>query len=598
MALIDWVGVLQSAGEPPHFSTDGRVRGRLPIQALRRAPLYLEWTELAGVAEGGVFAERDGVLALLDGWVRHTPPAAVEKLSVPELRGPTVVLDAYERWGADFPKHVDGEFALVLWDARQNQLHLCRDTAGARPLCWSRLADGSLIFGSTPKSLFSDGRVSRRLSLPALSAFLASRIRRNDLTVFDTVKRVPRATHVRFHERDERVERYFRPTWAAFERDEDNVEAFRDALFDSVRARLPMGPCATLLSGGLDSSSVTCVGASLEAKQLLAISGDTQDEPGRRDMLAAQRVVERWKLTWEKVPIDGSVDIWSWLAHTDEIHVLAWLLLADPCTRRAKERGFDTLMTGALGDTVGGGAFRLNERLLAEGAWRQLYRRYSRLPPWPRTKQLIRLGAARWLPGLLNRWEHLTTAGQRESQLRGFLSPELERHLEAGSIRDTMPYVHAPQWFATEVDRRCDHADMGELTVCSEVGRRFRVELIHPLAAMRIVEIGAAVPWSLRSQGGMSRVLIRRAVGDLLPREVAERRDKSRFIAPYADFFRKLIPDLSAQISPQMWEIVDRNRFQHACHSLDHLSRESVQAVFRLAVLGSWMNHFTPGCTL
>ncbi|MCY3732610.1 MAG: asparagine synthetase B, partial [Rhodospirillaceae bacterium] len=45
-----------------------------------------------------------------------------------------VVLNAYLEWGDAFTEHIDGMFAIAIWDARQQRLKLFRDRPGIKPL--------------------------------------------------------------------------------------------------------------------------------------------------------------------------------------------------------------------------------------------------------------------------------------------------------------------------------------------------------------------------------------------------------------------------------------------------------------------------------
>ena len=45
-----------------------------------------------------------------------------------------VVLNSYLQWGDNFVDHIDGMFALAIWDERDRRLKLYRDRAGIKPL--------------------------------------------------------------------------------------------------------------------------------------------------------------------------------------------------------------------------------------------------------------------------------------------------------------------------------------------------------------------------------------------------------------------------------------------------------------------------------
>ena len=44
-----------------------------------------------------------------------------------------LVLRSYETWGEDCLSHIDGDFALVIWDARRGMAFCARDRVGSRP---------------------------------------------------------------------------------------------------------------------------------------------------------------------------------------------------------------------------------------------------------------------------------------------------------------------------------------------------------------------------------------------------------------------------------------------------------------------------------
>jgi asparagine synthase (glutamine-hydrolysing) len=74
-----------------------------------------------------------------------------------------VLVHAYEEYGLDFVDHLNGQFAIALWDRPRRRLVLARDRVGIRPLFYTRRPDGSLLFGSEIKALFAHPGVEREI---------------------------------------------------------------------------------------------------------------------------------------------------------------------------------------------------------------------------------------------------------------------------------------------------------------------------------------------------------------------------------------------------------------------------------------------------
>src|SRR5882724_4735228 len=74
-----------------------------------------------------------------------------------------VILHLFEEHGPACLDRMNGQFAIAIWDTVQRKLFLARDRVGVRPLFYTQLADGTLLFASEIKSIFSDARVRRQL---------------------------------------------------------------------------------------------------------------------------------------------------------------------------------------------------------------------------------------------------------------------------------------------------------------------------------------------------------------------------------------------------------------------------------------------------
>ena len=156
----------------------------------------------------------------------------------------------YKEYGTDMFRMLDAEFALVLYDAAARTYIAARDPIGIRPLYYGISENGCYVFASEPKNLLA--LTDRILPFPPGHYFKDG--------VF--VKYRDMADVRDYH----------------FESEEETDQKIHDYLIEGVRKRLDSdSPVGFLLSGGLDSSLVSGIAASLTEKPLKtwAIGMDT-----------------------------------------------------------------------------------------------------------------------------------------------------------------------------------------------------------------------------------------------------------------------------------------------------------------------------------
>ena len=179
------------------------------------------------------------------------------------------VLRAYEQWGAACVTRLTGMFAFAIVDKRTHELFLARDRLGIKPLYYCFNA-GRFSFASELKALFQDPRVERAPDLGVLYQFLLHRVHDSgEETFFRGVKRLLPG-HFMTVAADGRttVEKYWEPEvnpeFSSSRPDTEYAGAFAD-LFERVIRRHMIAdvPVGVSLSGGLDSSGVSSVMASL-----------------------------------------------------------------------------------------------------------------------------------------------------------------------------------------------------------------------------------------------------------------------------------------------------------------------------------------------
>jgi asparagine synthase (glutamine-hydrolysing) len=198
---------------------------------------------------------RDDVLARVDITPREAAAWADSR----------VLLTGWERLGDEIWPMLRGPFAVAIWDPRRRALTLARDHLGLNVVMWHK-AERFFAFATMPNGLFAFPDVPRELSEEKLADFLVLNHADHATTVYRDVFRVPPA-HVMQVNADGsiRQRRYWSPADIKAVRlssDAAYSDGLRECLNLAVRRQMRSAhPIGCLLSGGLDSSSVSVLTA-------------------------------------------------------------------------------------------------------------------------------------------------------------------------------------------------------------------------------------------------------------------------------------------------------------------------------------------------
>ena len=130
--------------------------------------------DLAG-SKQPIFNEDRSVRAVVNGEIynyRELRKELSQKGHTFRTSGDTeTIVHAYEEFGAEFPNHLNGMFAIALHDSTTNKLHLIRDHLGVKPLYYLQSND-FLVWGSEVKVLLASGLFRPELEVDMVNQFL------------------------------------------------------------------------------------------------------------------------------------------------------------------------------------------------------------------------------------------------------------------------------------------------------------------------------------------------------------------------------------------------------------------------------------------
>jgi len=549
--------------------------------------------------------ERGDVVAVFNGELYNFPDLRRELASRGhEVRGrgdTPVIPHLYEEFGPSFVEHLEGMFAIALWDAAEQRLVLARDRLGKKPLAWTRLDDGTLAFASEVKALLAVPGVRRQADIAALDAYLALQYVPGERTGFRDIHRLPPASVMVVDAAGERVERY----WRAEQRveqltDELWIERVRDEVSAAVRARLASDvPLGALLSGGIDSAVVVALMASASSRPVRTFTVGFSDD--RYDERAyARGVAQRYATQHEEIVLepDAAATMPRLAEAFDEpLGDEAALPLFLIC--EAARREVTVGLVGDGGDESFAGYERYAAAALAERVPRPVASAGAnvlrRLPAGRRERRSPVFRAARFLEAAAvprgeryGRLMQVFTLQERAELWTDDAKEQIGALTSAGFLLGRPPVEGTTGLQLLDIETYLP----GDLLPKSDIASMAHsLELRSPLLDRRVVELGLSLPDSLKQEGRQGKVALRRAFAAELPPEVAGR-GKSGFGVPLAEWFRGELRPLARELllderaRARGWfrpEAVERLLAEHAAGRADNGHR-----LWTLTMLELW----------
>lgn len=470
-----------------------------------------------------------------------------------------VILRAYQAEGPRFVRRLRGMFALAIWDAPRRRLVLARDRFGIKPLLYRRTAS-SLAFASELKSLLCLPDFSGEVDPAAVHAFLSHNSIPAPLTIYrDARKLAPGHMLVSVDGRIH-IERFARPAPASAaglrrESEEELAEELRERLRDSVRAHLVSDvPVGVLLSGGVDSSTITALAAQ-EGSRAPSTFSIGFAERSFNELDSARLVARRYETDHHEVvllPEDAQRMVEIGAAFDEpfaDSSALATYLVAELAAAHVK-----VVLTGEGADELFGGyetyvadllaMRRLPGLALAGPLVRRLPSSNGRVSVEYRAKRFIE---ARSLPPLERHhgFKEIFTRAQRAALLREAWRGEHDP-LATGRARFAET-VGAP------LLARLQDVDIGVYLVDDLLVKTDRMTMAHSLEArvpfldQVVAELAGALPTSMKVRGWSKKRLLRRAVEPWVPAAILRGR-KRGFSIPAAAWLRGQLEPFAREI--------------------------------------------------
>jgi asparagine synthase (glutamine-hydrolysing) len=457
-----------------------------------------------------------------------------------------VIVHLYEQYGDEFPQHLNGQFAIALWDQPRRRLVLVRDRAGILPLFYTE-HERTLMFASEVKSLLAGIGRAPMLNPRALDQLMTFWSPVSPETMFEGVFEVSPGEMIVAQDSTLTKRRYW--DWAFPEdgqyrsgTDDQLAGELHDLLVDATRLRLRADvPVGAYLSGGLDSSVLVSLihhygGVKLRTFSI-GFEDDALDESSYQRQMIEHLGAEHSNVFCRTADVGQHFIETIW--HTESPVLRTAPVPMGILSGLVREQGYKVVLTGEGSDEVLGGYDIFKEAKVRQfwarnpqSKWRPLL--LKKLYPYldlSKSQGLVYLqnffGTGLSAPDQscfshLPRWE--TTAKCKE-----FFSEDLKSRLNSDAmnvITSSLPAalrVWAPFNRSQYIEAK---SLMAGYLLCSQGDRMLMknsVEGRFPFLDHRVIEFANGLKPSLKMKVLNEKYLLKRAMAKYLPASIVAR---------------------------------------------------------------------------
>lgn len=489
-----------------------------------------------------------------------------------------VLLAMYAQYGRECVKYLDGMFAFAIWDEQEQKLFCARDRFGEKPFHYFYSAtQGQFVFASEMKSIFASSYVAKELNHRMVYHYLANQIVEN-----------PNETTETFYEKIFRLDQGHMMTigldgfihqesyWDLKNVAPINIglaeakEQFRHLFDESLRTRMQADvPVGVSLSGGLDSSSITCGIRSIlpneEIRTFSARFNDAALDEGHH----IQRVVDKTgAVAFSVIPDEETLlnEVERVLYHQEAPFTSASVIAQWEVYKLAAKAGMKVLIDGQGSDEYLAGYSHFYTTY-----FKQLYR--SNYSKYEQEAAILkkdfnqdydlsfRQKCEASYPSIFSSIQSLKLKylGSKKNEN---LDPRFVNQYQDSRVvfKNYTSLKEATLGFTTNYGlhkllRFADRNSMGH-----------SIEVRLPFLRHQLVEFVYSLPSELLINNGWTKFILRESMQDVLPPEITWRRDKLGFQAPQIDWLK----------SPKVRAIVEDGRRNLESH---HILKKNVKGV-------------------
>jgi asparagine synthase (glutamine-hydrolysing) len=461
-----------------------------------------------------------------------------------------VIVHLYEEEEEDFIRRLNGMFAFALWDNRKRKLLLARDPFGIKPLLYT-IENNELCFASEIRALFTLTNISKEIDWNTLDDYFSFYYTCSPSTMFKEIKKLPPACLMIYENGKIRKERYWQLNYTAQAtyNERHYCEMIVDLLRQAVKRQLVSDvPLGLFLSGGLDSPSILAIMREATDVPVKTFS-IVFEERSFNEAREIRQIVNLFQTEHHELLVKADV-IPEFLPQI--LDCLGeptgdWTAALELYLAKFAKKAVTVVISGVGGDEIFAGYPTITANKLAAA--------YQKTPLWLREKiirrfierlpvsmsylsldyKLKRFVRGANLPPERSYFSWKETFSEQEK--KSLYCPDLQDKLREFEPFSVFEYYLEDLDNDTELINRLLYLDLRVflggcvLPHIDGAAMSNSIEARIPLLDLPLVEFAATIPPELKHRRFTTKYIFRKALRDLLPREIRGKK-KRGFVCP------------------------------------------------------------------
>jgi len=454
-----------------------------------------------------------------------------------------VIAHLYEDHGEEFLTHLNGMFAIALWDKKKQKLILARDRLGEKPLYYTKTND-ALIFGSELKCILCYPKLVKELELKAIHYYFIFNYIPAPWTIYKNIFKLQPGQYLIYQDNVISIKKYWDAKFGDFNTlsEKDVQERLYHELCRAVKLRLISDvPLGAFLSGGIDSSIMVALMCQNSNTHIKTFSIGLENEK-KSELPFARAVAEKYGCDHHELIArpDALKLIDQLLWHFDEPFGDSSALPSFLVSQLTKNY-VTVAISGDGGDELFGGYERY-QRILSRAS-------INKIPTILRKP--ISKGIGEFLPfgfkgkafltslqydnydffttGTSEQFKSLLFSNNFSEQLYGISTKEITNavFLEHQPLLNQCMYFDMKLYLPDDILTKVDRMSMAN-----------SLETRAPFLDHHLVELSLSIPPDFKIKGNIKKYILKRVFRNLLPESIFTHQ-KTGFSIPLGDWFKR-----------------------------------------------------------